>query len=333
MIVFLVALALVLIGLPLFVKTSVVRLVTSAAILALFAMAWNLTLGATGIFSFGHGGLFGIGMYTLAVMMIKFGISFPIAFVCAPLIAGLASFVIGVICIRLTGLYFAILTLAFSQLIWSFLWKARNLTGGDDGLSGTTSPLFINSPNDLYYFVIIVVALAIFLIWYLLRSPLGFTLNTIRENPTRAEAIGLSVAKFRILAFTLSGFFAGLAGALLAMYMRGAYVEFASVDYCFDPVFICIVGGIWVFAGPIVGAFIWLALDHYIPMVTVYWPLIAGTILIVLVLFMPMGVLGSTLGWWQNQRLKKSLSLHRFSDALSPARRSSARHDQGESTK
>jgi branched-chain amino acid transport system permease protein len=293
-------------------------------------MAWNLTLGATGIFSFGHGGLFGIGMYTVAIMMIKFAIPFAVAFVCAPLLAGLASCIIGIICIRLTGLYFSILTLAFSQLIWSFLWKARDLTGGDDGLSGTTVPSFISSPSDLYYFVIFIVVLAVVLIWCLLRSPLGFTLNTIRENPIRAEAIGLGVARYRILAFTLSGFFAGLAGALEAMYMRGAYVEFASVAYCFDPVFMCILGGIWVFAGPIVGGFIWLALDHYIPMFTIYWPLIAGIILILMVLFMPMGALGSTLGWWQNQKLKKSLAFDRLSALLSPSRTPSTQRDKGE---
>jgi branched-chain amino acid transport system permease protein len=326
---FLILLALVLVSLPLFAKTSVVRLITASSILALFAMAWNLTLGATGIFSFGHGGLFGIGMYTVAIMMVKFSIPFSIAFVCAPLLAGLASCIIGIICIRLTGLYFSILTLAFSQLIWSFLWKARDLTGGDDGLSGTTAPLFISSPSDLYYFVISIVVLSIVLIWCLLRSPLGFTLNTIRENPTRAEAIGLDVARYRILAFTLSGFFAGIAGALEAMYMRGAYVEFASVGNCFDPVFMCILGGIWVFAGPIVGAFIWLALDHYIPMFTEYWPLIAGIILILMVLFMPMGALGSTLGWWRNQKLKKSLAFNRLTVSLSPSSASSIQHDIG----
>ncbi len=332
MIIFLVVLALVLIILPLFVKTSVVRLITMATILALFGMAWNLTLGATGIFSFGHGGLLGIGMYTVAVMMVKFSIPFSIALVCAPLFSGLAAFIIGIICIRLTGLYFSILTLAFSQLIWSFIWKARDLTGGDDGISGTTLPSFINSPIDLYYFVILVVAVAVFMIWYLLRSPVGFTLNTLRENPIRAEAIGLNVARYRILAFTLSGFFAGLAGGLLAMYMRGAYVEFASVIYCFDPVFICIIGGIWVFAGPIVGAFIWLALDYYIPMITEYWPLIAGIILISLVLFMPMGVLGSTLGWWRHQKLKRSEARSRLSASLSRSGISSTQSSKGEST-
>ncbi len=332
MIIFLVILSLVLIVLPLFVKTSIVRLITMAAILGLFGMAWNLTLGATGIFSFGHGGLFGIGMYTVAVMMVKFDIPFSIALVCAPLFSGLAAFIIGIICIRLTGLYFAILTLAFSQLIWSFIWKARDLTGGDDGISGTTLPSFIDSPNDLYYFVILVVAVAVFMIWYLLRSPVGFTLNTLREIPIRAEAIGLNVAKYRILAFTLSGFFAGLAGGLLAMYMRGAYVEFASVAYCFDPVFISIIGGIWVFAGPIVGAFIWLALDHYIPMITEYWPLIAGTILISLVLFMPMGVLGSTLGWWRHRKLKKSEARSRLSASLSRSSISSTQSSKGENT-
>ena len=104
------------------------------------------------------------------------------------------------------------------------------------------------------------------------------------------------------------------------MYMRGAYVEFASVAYCFEPVFMAIMGGIWVFAGPIVGAFIWLALDHFIPMFTEYWPMIAGTIIILLVLFMPMGVLGSSLGWWRYQKLKKSAALSRLIASMSPSR-------------
>lgn len=255
-------------------------------------MAWNLTLGATGMFSFGHGGLFGAGAYILAITMIRGDLPLPYALIAAPILTAIITLVMGWLCTRLTGIYFAILTLAFGQLIWATIWKMRTITGGDDGLTGLQVPSLIAPPTNQYFFILALVAIAIVLMKIMLDSPFGFTLKAIRENPTRAASIGINVKRYQLMVFTVSGFFTGLAGALLAILRRGAFVEFASVARAFEPIFASILGGGQVFWGPMFGAGVLLALDKYVGAYTEYWPLVSGVILILLVLFLPEGIVG-----------------------------------------
>jgi len=282
----------IIVALPFVVDISWVLLVTEFAILVLYAMAYNLTLGVTGMLSFGHGGLFGAGAYILAIAMIKGDIPFPYAFLAAPILTAFITFVIGWFCIRLTGIYFAILTLAFGQLIWATIWKMRTITGGDDGLTGLQVPSVMASPTNQYFCILAIVILALLLIRIIVDSPFGFTLKTIRENQTRAQSIGINVKRYQLLAFTISGFFTGLAGALFAILIRGAFVEFATVARAFEPMFAGILGGMHVFWGPAFGAGMLLSLDTFIGAYTEYWPLVAGGTLVLLVLFLPEGIIG-----------------------------------------
>jgi len=295
-------------ALPLVVDISWLFLITEFAILALYAMAYNLTLGVTGMFSFGHGGLFGAGAYILAIAMIKVNVPFVFALPAAPILTALIAYVIGWFCIRLTGIYFAILTLAFGQLIWVTIWKMRSITGGDDGLTGLQLPSIIVSPTNQYFFIMALVLLGLLLIRIIIDSPFGFTLKTIRENQKRAQAIGINVKRYQLLSFSVSGFFTGLAGALYAIFMRGAFVDFANVGRAFEPIFACILGGGQVFWGPAFGAGVQLSLGKFIGEYTEYWPLIEGTILILLVLFLPEGIVGRVQSMLQvrAQRAKQS---------------------------
>jgi branched-chain amino acid transport system permease protein len=278
--------------LPFIVDISWIFLVTELAILILYAMAYNLTFGVAGMLSFGHGGLFGAGAYVLAIATIKADIPFPYALLAAPVLTALITFVIGWFCIRLTGIYFAILTLAFGQLIWATIWKMRTITGGDDGLVGLQAPSVIASATHQYFFILAIVMLALLLMKRIVDSPFGFTLKTIRENQTRAQSIGINIRRFMLLAFTISGFFTGLAGALFAILIRGAFADFATVSKAFEPIFAGVLGGMHVFWGPAFGAGILLALDKFVGSYTEYWPLVAGGILMLLVLFLPEGIIG-----------------------------------------
>lgn len=290
--------------LPFLVEVSVLRIFIEFAILALFATAYNLTLGQTGLFSFGHGGLFGFAVYALALPVIKADIPMVLAFIGAPILTGLVAMVIGWFCLRLTGLYFSILTLAFGQLIWATAWKWRSFTGGDDGLIGLSIPSLIANPTNMYFFVLTIVIAAMVMMWMIMNSPLGFTLKMIRENPRRAESVGVNVKRYQLIAFTVSGIFTGLAGALFAIFIRGAFVEFGSVGRAFEPVFAVIVGGLHVFMGPTFGVGLLLVLNTYIGRVTEYWMFFAGAILVLSVLFLPLGIVGSSKEWIL-RRMKK----------------------------
>jgi branched-chain amino acid transport system permease protein len=285
------------VALPFFVGIFWMRLVAEFAILALFASAYNLTLGQTGLFSFGHGGLFGFAAYALALPVVNGLVSFFYAFVAGIVLTTLVAYVIGWFCLRLTGIYFSILTLAFSQLIWAAIWKLRSITGGDDGLIGLKVPSLIASPIELYFFTVAIVMASLVLIRIIINSPFGFTLKAVRENPRRAAFAGIHVKRYQLMAFAVSGFFTAVAGATFATFTRGAFVEFASVSKSFEPVFAAIVGGIYTYAGPIIGAGFMLALNHFIGRFTEYWPSIGGIILILIMLFLPRGVMGTAEGF------------------------------------
>jgi len=280
-------------SLPFWTSVFWMRLCTEFAIVALFAAAYNIVLGQTGMFSFGHGGLFGFGAYALAVPVIKGLMPLPLAMFLGPLLTALVAGLIGWFCLRLTsGIYFSILTLAFSQLIWVTIWKLRDITGGDDGLTGIQIPSYLATPENQYFFIMSIVVISLFSIWKLANSPLGFTMKAIRENDKRASFTGINVNRYKLVAFILSGLFTGIAGVLYAFMARGAFVEFASIQKSFDPVFSVVVGGMYTFAGPIIGAGFMLALHYFIGRFTEYWPLIAGIILVLTTLYLPTGLSG-----------------------------------------
>lgn len=286
-----VSLMAVLLLIPLF-GDYIVWLTANMLILALFAVGFNLLFGFTGLLSFGQAGFFAVGGYVCAKILLAIP-SLLLAVIGGVLAAGLAALILGFLCVRHTQIYFAMLTLAFGMMIHSIIWKWRSVTGGDDGLVGVPrAPLEIpgvlhiemSDVDRYYYFVLILVLLGIFAIWRVVNSSLGLTLQGIRDSESRVAFSGLSVRKFRLIAFTIAGMSAGLAGALMAPLARSATPEMAHWTFSAEPVIATLLGGAHTFGGPIVGAFLFYIIKEIAVIFTGYWMMTLGIIVLALVL-------------------------------------------------
>ena len=268
---------------------------TEMIIMALFAMSLNLILGFGGMVSFGHAAFFGVGAYAVALLTKKAGVSLFLALLTAPVAAAVAAAIIGWFCVRLIGLYFAILTLAFSQLLYMITFQWYTFTGGDDGIHGIPRPEFLGPAN--YYLL----CLALFLICFLLmrmivNSSFGLTIRTIRENMERAKFIGINVRRYQWMNFVIAGAFAGLAGGLLAELNRFAQTEFLHWSKSAEPILATLVGGMYSLVGPVIGSTVLILLkillqQSHRAMVEI-WAIVLGLILLVVVLFAPGGLVG-----------------------------------------
>lgn len=268
---------------------------TEMIIMGLFAMSLNLILGFGGMVSFGHAAFFGIGAYTVALLMKKAGVSLIWALAAAPVVAGLVAAVIGWFCVRLIGLYFAILTLAFGQLLYMIVFQWYTFTGGDDGIHGVPRPEFLGPTN--YYLLCLVLFLVCFLIMRMLvNSSFGLTIRTIRENLERAKFIGLNVRRFQWLNFIIAGSFAGLAGGLLAELNRFSQTEFLHWSKSAEPILASLVGGMYSLVGPAIGSAVLIFMKIFLQQLhkglVEIWAIILGLILLVVVLFAPGGLVG-----------------------------------------
>ncbi len=289
---FLVILILLLVLLPLSESRFYVFLGTDILIMGLFAVSLNLLLGYTGLVSFGQAAYFGVGAYTCALLMKKASIAFPISFAAAGVFGATTALIIGFFCIQLTKIYFAMLTLAFSQIVWAIAFKWNSLTGGDTGLIGVNFPVHLDSPTRFYYFTLVVVVLSLYLLRKLVNSPFGRILTTIRENPERTEFIGINVKLFQLIAFMISGFFAAIAGALFGIFNHSIFPDFIFWPQSAEVLIMSLLGGMYSFFGPMVGAAVLLYLRMQVTSFTQYWPLILGTILALLLFFFPGGIVG-----------------------------------------
>ncbi len=278
------------------------------AIWALFAMSLNLLVGYTGLVSFGHAAYFGIGAYTTGLLMKKLGVPFLLAFPAAGLAAAIAALVFGFFCVRLTRIYFAMLTLAFAQIVWAICFKWNEVTGGEQGMpeipypdftwlerAGEYLPILAGwRTSEYFYFVTLaLIAVCFWVLRRIVESPFGRMLTTIRENPERAEFIGVNVRRYEHAAFVLAGTFAGLAGGLFGIFNRGVFPDFAYWNKSAEVLIMTLLGGMHSFYGPAVGAATLLWLNQQIVSHTQYWPLILGTILIVLLFVFPSGIVGA----------------------------------------
>jgi branched-chain amino acid transport system permease protein len=277
---------------------------TQIAIYALFALSLNLLLGTTGLVSFGHAAYFGIGSYACGILMKTAGVPFWVAFPAAGLIAALFAAVFGFFCVRLTKIYFAMLTLAFSQIVWAICFKWNDVTGGDQGLPDVPFPdlgwmaglpgfSHMKIAEQFYVLALVLVALCVAALRRLTQSPFGRVLTTIRENPERAAFIGVNVRAYELAAFAIAGGFAGLSGALFGIFNRGVFADFVFWSKSADVMIMTILGGMQHFWGPAVGALVLTLLNQQITAYTEYWPFVLGTILIVLLFVFPGGILGA----------------------------------------
>ncbi|MGA8550688.1 MAG: branched-chain amino acid ABC transporter permease, partial [Stellaceae bacterium] len=238
---------------------------TQIAIDALFAASLNLLLGTTGLVSFGHVAYFGVGAYVCGILMKTYGVPFIVAFPAAGLGAALFALVSGYFCVRLTRIYFAMLTLAFSQIVWAVAYKWNSVTGGDQGLPEIPYPDMhwmaavpglrdLGSGDRFYLLTLALVAVSLAILWRVVRSPFGRMLTTIRDNPERAAAIGLNVRAYELAAFVAAGAFAGLAGALYGIFNRGVFADYVFWSKSAEVMIMTILGGMGYFWGPPVGA-------------------------------------------------------------------------------
>ncbi|MFY9957435.1 branched-chain amino acid ABC transporter permease [Bradyrhizobium sp.] len=278
-------------------------LATQIAISALFAVSLNLLLGTTGLVSFGHVAYFGIGSYVCGILMKTYAMPFTIALPAAAIGAGLGALVFGFFCVRLTKIYFAMLTLAFSQIIWAICFKWNDVTGGDQGLPDvpypdlgwmSSIPLLdgLRIGGQFYVLTLMVVMLSLAAIQRIITSPFGLMLTTIRENPERAASIGLNVRGYELAAFVVAGGFAGIAGALFGIFNRGVFADFVYWPKSAEVMIMTILGGIDHFWGPVVGAATLVLLNQEITSYTEYWPFVLGSMLLVLLFVFPGGIVG-----------------------------------------
>jgi len=276
---------------------------TQIAIDALFAVSLNLLLGTTGLISFGHVAYFGIGAYVCGILMKTYAVPFTLALPAAALGAAGFALVFGFFCVRLTKIYFAMLTLAFSQIVWAICFKWNDVTGGDQGLPDVPFPdlAWMGAlpgfghfrVGELFYVLtLILVALCIAVMPRLTGSPFGRVLTTIRENPERAAFIGVNVRAYELAAFTIAGAFAGLSGALFGIFNRGVFADYVYWPKSAEVMIMAILGGINHFWGPVVGAATLVLLNQEITSYTEYWPFVLGVILLVLLFAFPGGIVG-----------------------------------------
>jgi branched-chain amino acid transport system permease protein len=263
-------------------------LASEILIFALFAMAYDLVLGYTGMLSFGHAAFFGIGAYTTGIMLIHVYPSVLVSLLAGVVLSSAGALLVGFLSIRRRGIYFTMVTLAFAQMFYFMAFKWTSLTGGDDGLQGvprpSLGPLDLTSEIALYYFILFFVLLSITVGIRVINSPFGKTLQALRENKDRAMSIGYDVNRFRLIVFIISGFFSGLAGGLYALLLN--FVPLSSLYWTTsgEVVVMTIVGGMGTLVGPVLGAVAIILLRDLISNFTESWSFVMGLLFMASVL-------------------------------------------------
>jgi branched-chain amino acid transport system permease protein len=269
-------------------------LASQMLVFAIFAMGYDIAFGYTGLLSFGHAAFFGLGAYSTGLSLIHLSIPAPLAILIGVVISSMIAFPIGYLSIRRRGIYFAMVTLAFAQMIYFIAFKWRSLTGGDDGLHGVPrpplGPINLSSEAALYYFILFFFILSVILGIRIINSPFGKTLECLRENEQRARSIGYNPIRFKLISFVISAFFAGLAGGLYALLQNFVPLFSLSLDISGDIVLMTLIGGMGTLYGPIMGAMALIFLKDLLSTYTNIWPLFLGLLFVVSVMTFRKGV-------------------------------------------
>ncbi len=277
---------------PLFVGPYWISVLTEAAIAVLFAASLHFAMGPGGMPSFGHAAWFGIGAYAAGLGLRFLGLPMAGGIALAPLAAGVVAALFAASVVRLSGVYLAMLTLAFAQIIWAGASQLVDLTGGDNGILGIRPASWAADPAAFYWLALALCVGAALLLRVALFAPFGYALRAARDRPMRAEAIGLNAARLRLIALTISGAAAGLSGGVFAYAKGSVFPTYIAVGKSVDALLMVLLGGVQTMAGPIVGAVAYTGLFDALLLATDYWRLALGLLIAALVLLFPSGIAG-----------------------------------------
>jgi branched-chain amino acid transport system permease protein len=275
-------------------------LATDILVFTLFAASLQLLMGTGGMASFGHAAYFGLGAYA-AALAVKRGVPMELALALAPLAAMAGALVIGWFCVRLSGVYMAMLTLAFAQIVWSIAFQWDAVTGGSNGVVGVWPSAWLSGKQAYFWFALAIVAAALSALAWIAHAPFGYSLRAGRDSPMRAEAIGIDVRKIQWTAFALAGGFAGLAGGLYAFSKGSISPETLAIPRSVDALVMVLLGGLNALAGPLLGAAAFTWLSDTLARATDYWRAVLGATILLIVIVFPMGI-GGALQRWSTRR-------------------------------
>ena len=310
--------AIVLVFLPSAMDPYKTILLTYGLVMAIAALGFNLLLGYTGLLSFGHSAYFGVGAYAVAFMVKYLKVESMELFLLGAVVATAAvTALFGYASVRYTKIFFSILNLALSQVLWSLAFKFYGVTGGSDGLRVPTPKIWgmTTGPKEdkihflshgYYYYVLVVFVICVALMWLIVHSPFGKALQAIRDNETRARFVGIQIRRYRMVAYLISGIFTGIAGALWVPLNGLTTPDILHWTFSGEIVFMTVLGGFRNFTGPIVGAVVFNYLKSYAVGFTVYWQALLGIVLVILVLVLPTGIVGTAQLLWARARRRGS---------------------------
>ncbi|MFQ5762055.1 MAG: branched-chain amino acid ABC transporter permease [Candidatus Bathyarchaeia archaeon] len=287
-------------------------LVAEIMVWCIFALSYDVLLGYTGLMSLGHALFFGVGAYGVILSTLSFGFPVLPALAVAVAVTAALSVGLGYVAARLTGVYFAIVTLIFGVVFFLTAQNWRWLTGGDDGLSFELAPVGISGakfslydPVASYYFILVFLAVSWLLLTRMMNSPVGKALEAIRENEDRARLLGYNVQRYKLFAFTAAGVFAGLAGGLHAVLFRFASSQLFFVSNSINPLVWTLAGGAGTLVGPVVGTIVLMLTLDYLSSLFPYYLIILGIILIITIRIAPRGLVGSIIHRWRATRVSR----------------------------
>ncbi|MBW1646376.1 MAG: branched-chain amino acid ABC transporter permease [Deltaproteobacteria bacterium] len=258
----------------------------------LLATSLNLVLGHGGMYQFHHAVFYGIGAYAYALLTTRAGWPAAAAWAAAPCVAAVLALVMGLITVQLSKLYFGMLQISLGSLVWAIVYRWYSFTGGDDGIHGVPVPAALASSAGAYYFVLAVTAVSLALLFLVSSSPFGRIFQGIRDNPERCAAVGIDVRRHQLLGQVIAGFFAGVAGVLFVTVEGSVFPELLFWTLSLEIIIMCLLGGWYTFFGPLLGAAIIVVLRTFVGIYTEYWTLVLGVVLMLLIYFLPDGVLG-----------------------------------------
>ena len=284
---------LVLLVLPLILPPFSVWLMAEVLAFALFTASLQLLVGTGGMLSFGHAAYFGLGAYAAALLLKQGHLPMAVAFSLAPLLAGGAALLFGFFSVRRSGVYFAMLTLAFAQIAYAVVHQWYDFTGGDNGILGVWPAPSVATPIRYYYLALSVAFAGFMVLWRATGSPFGYGLRAARDHPLRCQAIGVNVKRLRLVAFVVACVCAGMAGSVFVFLKGSAFPDYLSIPISIESLVMMLLGGLQSLFGAPVGALVYKVLDTVITKYTGYWQAVLGGILVVVVLAFPRGLLGA----------------------------------------